>query len=165
MTYPCRWPKCGCPKSDQLVCDEKRADIAAWNARAFPAEDVAGLVPDGYVNEHGTFKSEPTDRDRMVSSWKPVYSHDAITRLAAELAIEKERVAKAAARIAEISTERDTNAKDAERYRWLRVRNEAYNPVDLHGPYVCVETGDSTIYPDAAHLDAAIDAALAGAKA
>lgn len=46
--------------------------------------------------------------------------------------------------------------RDAERYRWLRPMN------NVHGShvYVAVDTEDGVMYPDAAEVDAAIDAAI-----
>lgn len=55
-------------------------------------------------------------------------------------------------RIAELET-------DAERYRWLRTRNEAIKGIDPPGPYVVEDDDGETHYPGGAELDAAIDAA------
>ena len=56
------------------------------------------------------------------------------------------------ARIAELEA-------DAERYRWIRARNEAIKGIDPPGPYVVEDDDGETHYPGGAELDAAIDAA------
>jgi hypothetical protein len=44
---------------------------------------------------------------------------------------------------------------DAERYRWLRLRNEAIKGIDPPGPYVVEDDDGETHYPGGAELDAA----------
>jgi hypothetical protein len=74
--------------------------------------------------------------------------------------------AEAHKRIAELEAERDAaradaerNRVNAERYEWLRQRNEAVKGIDPPGPYVVEDEDGETHYPGGAELDAAIDAA------
>ena len=89
---------------------------------------------------------------------KKFYAHAGI----AEMQAEKHPalvVRQAAAEIIRTRAERDAAVADAERYRWLRVRNELHE-VDPSGPYAVCDDADAL--PDfltAAELDAAIDAA------
>lgn len=69
-----------------------------------------------------------------------------------------------AALIAERDALRETVglfADDAQRYHWLRSRNELTAGVDPRGPWVTCDDETCSQYPVGAEIDAAIDAARA----
>lgn len=65
----------------------------------------------------------------------------------------------AAAELSRLTAEVERLRADAERYQWLRTRNDG-NAFDSSGPFALIDTEDGDDYPSAEELDAAIDAAI-----
>jgi len=96
------------------------------------------------IQELGLRNAElEAERDKLSDAW------DSLMQTASEQLVE----------LAQLRAERDAARADAERYRWLRQRNEAIKGIDPPGPYVVEDEGGETHYPGGTELDAAIDAA------